>query len=357
MARIRNKEYGTVHHLTSRIAHQAFFLKEAEQDDFLALVKRVSMFSGVELIGWCIMNNHFHLYVYLPVPPDLSDDEVLARYHLLKGDVSCVILEGQTINHCIETGKTYQTRFAKAGDGRDEARTVLVRSLRRRMYSIAEYMRMVKKWFSDRYNERSGHKGTMWDAPYADNSFFLPERPGDYVDLRDILAYIHLNPIRAAITDKFDGYEWSSYTAYRRGDPDAVKAMHFAYCGCDTDEEIVRIHEGRMCRLLEDWKRRRAEEIARKRAEGFKTPIGSLTDECMIAQAATHAAEVQKELEQLHAERELAKGRSARRELIMKQIRDMQILHPDFSAGDIASVIDVPVRTVYRYLKSLRSAA
>ena len=84
--RVRNKEYGTVHHLTSRIAHRARFLKTEEQKDFLDLMLRVSAFSGVELIGWCVMNNHFHILAYLPEPPALSDDEVLARYKLLKGD-------------------------------------------------------------------------------------------------------------------------------------------------------------------------------------------------------------------------------------------------------------------------------
>ena len=83
MARIRNTEYNTVHHLTSRIAHRAFFLKEEERNDFIDLMLRVSAFSGVELIGWCVLDNHFHIYVYLPNPPALSDDEVLRRFRLL----------------------------------------------------------------------------------------------------------------------------------------------------------------------------------------------------------------------------------------------------------------------------------
>ena len=64
MARVRNKEYDTVHHLTSRIAHRAFFLKEDERNDFIDLMLRVSAFSGVELLGWKLITQK--IYALLP---------------------------------------------------------------------------------------------------------------------------------------------------------------------------------------------------------------------------------------------------------------------------------------------------
>ena len=59
----------------------------------MSLMMRVSAFSGVELIGWCIMNNHFHIYVYLPEPPQMTDEEVLARFKALKGDAERVFTD------------------------------------------------------------------------------------------------------------------------------------------------------------------------------------------------------------------------------------------------------------------------
>ena len=377
MSRIRNKEYGTVHHLTSRIAHRVFFLKEEERNDFMSLMKRVSAFSGVELIGWCIMKNHFHIYVYLPVPPALTDEEVLERYRLLKGDGERIFSDedddrcenpyGREVGSECQTptanfeesgvegfGSECQTPTAKFGPGCAEARSKMVASIRKRMYSIAEYMRMIKKWFSDHYNERNGHKGTMWESVYGDHSFFLPADEDDFTDLRDILAYIHLNPIRAAVTDRYDGYEWSSYTEFRRGGEEAVRGMRLAYAGYDNDAEIAATHEMRMSGLLEDWKRRRAEAIARKRADGYEIPDDPLTDEAMVAQAAAHAAEVQKRMEYLHAERQLAKGAKEKRELICGQIVCAKKLHPEFSAEEIAAMIEVPARTVYRYIANMK---
>jgi len=347
MARNRNTAFNTVHHLTSRIAHQAFFLGDDERNDFVSLMIRVSEFSGVELLGWCIMNNHFHIYVYLPEPPVLSDDEILERYHRLKGDASRLLSESDKV------GAECPTLGANS-DGRAEARAELVQSIRRRMYSIAEYMRMIKQWFSDSYNERSCHKGTMWEAIYGDNPFSLPECVEDYTDLRDILAYIHLNPIRAAVVNHYDEYPWSSYTAFKSGDPVAVAAMRRAYPDM-SDAEIAESHEIRMDKLLESWKRARADEIARKRLNGYKIPSGHLTDECMIAQSMERIRRIEQEVLQLQLERKMAAKEPERRELICRQIVKLASIHPDSTPQSLSAALEVPMRTVQRYVGKLLS--
>ena len=354
MSRVRNTKYDTVHHLTSRIAHRAFFLKEDERNDFVDLMLRVSAFSGVELLGWCVLDNHFHIYVYLPVPPILSDEEVLLRFKHLKGD-ACRLLSDESddriVNPYGNVGAECQTPRASS-DGRAEARAGLVKSIRRRMYSIAEYMRMIKKWFSDAYNEQNGHKGTMWEAVYGDHSFPMPDDEGDKDDLRDILAYIHLNPIRAAAADTFDGYPWSSYSAYRRGDEVAVAAMRRAYAGY-SDDEIVQVHETRMASLLESWKLKRAKEIARKRLAGYEIPSDGLTDECMVAQAKEQVERMQKQVMALQLERAVAKSASQVRGLVVRQILILAKLCPEGSPQLFSETLKVPLRTVQRYVAGL----
>ena len=71
----RVKDYDTVHHLVSRIAHRVYFLKEDERMDFLEMVRRTAEFCGIRLIGWCVLGNHFHLLVYLPQPQVLDESE------------------------------------------------------------------------------------------------------------------------------------------------------------------------------------------------------------------------------------------------------------------------------------------
>ena len=355
MARVRNTEYNTVHHLTSRIAHRAFFLKEEERNDFIDLMLRVSAFSGVELLGWCVLDNHFHIYVYLPNPPALSDDEVLRRFRLLKCDASRLLADesdDRIVNPYGQVGAECPTPRAKLDGGRGEARAELVKSIRRRMYSIAEYMRMIKKWFSDAYNERNGHKGTMWEAIYGDHPFFMPEEGKSLDALRDILAYIHLNPIRAAVADEFDSYPWSSYTAFRRGDEVAAAAMRRAYSGY-SDEEMVEMHEARMSRLLEAWKLKRAKEIARKRLAGYEIPPDGLTDECKVAQAKEQYERLQREVMELQLQRAVAKGPANVRALINQQILALAEMCPDGTPQTFADALKVPLRTMQRYVAAL----
>ena len=355
MARVRNNKYNTVHHLTSRIAHRAYFLKEDERNDFIRLTLRVSAFSGVELLGWCVLDNHFHIYVYLPVPPLLTDDEVLSRFRLLRGDAFRLLSDESDVrdeNAIGQTGAECPTPRASLECGRADAQAKLVGSIRRRMYSISEYMRMIKKWFTDAYNERNGHKGTLWEAIYGDHSLVMPEEEESFGLLRDILAYIHLNPIRAAQTDVFDGYSWSSYTAYRRGDEAAVAAMRRAYPGY-TDAEIVGVHESRMKRLLEAWKLRRAKEIARKRLAGCAMPADSLTEECMIAQAKEQLERLQKKVMDLQLQRTVTEGAGNVRPLILQQILALAEIDPDGTTQSFADALDVPLRTVQRYVTGL----
>jgi len=262
---------------------------------------------------------------------------------LLKDDASRLLTD--------ETGAEGQASSASS-DGRSEALADLVKSIRRRMYSIAEFMRMVKQWFTEDYNVRNCHKGTMWEAPYGDHHLYLPECADDYGDLRDILAYIHLNPIRASIADRFDGYAWSSYTAYRNGDPAAVEAMRRMYPGM-TDDEIVQVHEERMSRLLEGWKRKRAEELAHRRLAGYELPADPLTSECMIAQAQMQIEEAKRMVVELQLKREVAKGTKQVRSLVCRQILVLSSVYHDSTPQMLADTLKVPLRSVQRYVESL----
>ncbi len=55
----RKREPFTVHHIMNRIAHRVFFLRDEERNDFIEMMRRVAEFTGIQLLGWCVMNNHF----------------------------------------------------------------------------------------------------------------------------------------------------------------------------------------------------------------------------------------------------------------------------------------------------------
>ena len=49
------------YHLISRVAHRAFFLDDEERTRLVDLIRRVSRFSGVKLLAYGVMSNHFHV--------------------------------------------------------------------------------------------------------------------------------------------------------------------------------------------------------------------------------------------------------------------------------------------------------
>ena len=333
----RIKEHDTVHHLVSRIAHRVYFLKESERMDFLEFVRRTAEFTGIRLLGWCVMGNHFHILVFLPAPEPVDENEILRRYAVLKG-------RGAT-NSVRDTFARWRID-GEAGERRVEE---WLDRQRQRMYSIASFMKIVKQWFTAEYNKRNGHKGTLWESTYYDRVLIRRES-----DMAKCLAYIHLNPIRAAAVDRFDDYAWSSYSAFKKGDPTAMAGMRFVYGDYVSDGEIAQQHEELMSDLLEEEKRRRAEEIAQRRAAGYEAPADPLTTEALIAQRASHIAEVQKALMQTRMALDAEHRRSPKKQLREEEVLAVLKANPQMDVPQLADHLQTSLCTTYRLVAGLK---
>ena len=333
----RVKDYGTVHHLVSRIAHRVYFLKDEERSDFLEMVRRSAEFTGIQLLGWCVMGNHFHLLVYLPEPKALDECEVLRRYGILKG---------------VQAAEGMKSAFAewrKDGEVGEQRVAEWLDRQRARMYDIGSFMKIAKQWFTVEYNRRNAHKGTLWESAYFDRVVKRRTK-----DMSECLAYIHLNPIRAAASDRFDGYAWSSYSAFRKGEPIATAGMRFVYGEAEPDGDIAARHEELMERLLEEEKQRRAEEIARRRADGYEMPLDPLTTEAMVAQRAAHLGEVRRSLRELR-ESEKVKNRSrvAREDRERKAVALLE-MDAGMSISALAEQLGVGLSMAYHLIAGMR---
>ena len=71
----RIRETSTYHRLISRIAHRVYFMKDEERNDFVEMMRRVAEFSGITLVAWCVLTNHFHILAYLPEAVEIGEDE------------------------------------------------------------------------------------------------------------------------------------------------------------------------------------------------------------------------------------------------------------------------------------------
>lgn len=331
----RNKDFDTYHHLMSRIAHKVYFMTEEVRNDFIEMIRRAAEFSGVELIAWCIMTNHFHILAYLPEPSILTEAEIVRRYGVLKGALRRAQLEAELAG--------YRTLKTGGEDKVEERLHKIVSS----MYNIGEFMKIIKQWMTQEYNNRTQHTGTLWESVYKD---VIVEAKSER--LSQCAAYIHLNPIRASIEYGFDKYLWSSFSALKDGDEVALNGMRKIY-GDWSREEIAEGHKTLMSKTLEQVKFDKALEIARRRAAGFEIAADPLTSEALIAQAKAH---IERVVEASVEEKELQKtrGRPSSAAELEDQIRALLAANPKMSAAAIIEATGKSKSSVYNVLKKIK---
>jgi len=162
-----------VYHVMSRTALDGFPLKDVEKDFMMDLIKRFSSLYLTEILGFCLMGNHFHLLVKM-IPEDrFTDEDIQKRFERFYGD-SREFAEGQ------------------------------IPYLREKLSSLSEFMREIKVGFARYYNRRHNRRGYFW----GDRFKSVIVEKGE--TLINCLAYIDLNPLRAGLVDRPEEYRWNS---------------------------------------------------------------------------------------------------------------------------------------------------
>ncbi len=165
----------TVYHVMSRTALDGYVLGDVEKGHLLAIIKHLSRVYFVDVLGFCIMGNHFHLLIRM-LPGDLFDNnQILSHYKVYYGP-----------------------------DEKAELTEERVEFFRRKWSSLSEYVREIKQKFSRFYNKRHGRKGFFW----GDRFKSVIVEDGD--TLINCLAYIDLNPVRAGLCKRPEDYRWGS---------------------------------------------------------------------------------------------------------------------------------------------------
>ena len=231
MRKLRLIETGRCYHLISRLAHRAFFLTEEERTRAVGLMRRVEDFSGVLVLAYAFMANHFHIYIYVPDVEDIDEEEILRRINSLYRDASLGVVLSEWRRLKVEER---QEVVGRPDDGRGSRFSRYKESFLRRMWNSSEFMRTFKQHFTMSYNGRRIHYGTMWEGRYHDRN----HKP-DEVTMWRTSGYVDANPVRAGTVDWPDGYEWCSFAAACRGDERARRGYAFMY-GDDGGWEVVR---------------------------------------------------------------------------------------------------------------------
>ena len=207
--RIKFSDRDALHHVTSRISGRQMLLAGAGvKDDMLDALERAAEFSGVNVGSFAILDNHFHIVVQVPFHEgSVPEEEVLRRYSVLMGEKALKRLEARL------------SGLRRSG-GPAAAEAELDR-LRARMHDLSQFVKTFKEEFGRLFRRRRPYPGTLWEGRFKSTLI------GEAEYLRRCAAYVELNPVRAGLSSRAEGYAWNTVGAARRGNAFAVRCREW----------------------------------------------------------------------------------------------------------------------------------
>jgi putative transposase len=185
------------YHCISRVAEGRFIFGSSaehcsEAEQFLSLMRRLEAFSGVRVLTYVLMANHFHLLCKVPEPKLLSQSEVLERIEAGYGP---------------ERVRALQEQFARYAEwpGGIEQINCLLEPYRKRMNDISIFIKELKGRFAQSFNRRHKRYGTLWAERFK--SVLLEGGRA----VATVAAYIDLNPVRAGLCSDPKEYRYCGY--------------------------------------------------------------------------------------------------------------------------------------------------
>lgn len=213
-ARVLKSGEPTIYHVISYSAPDGFPFGDAEKDYLVKLFKQFGRLYFTEIIGYCVLGDHFHLLVKMLPDTDYSDQEIKHRFHGYFGEKRILT------------------------DDR-------VPFFRRKYSNLSKFVRDIKIGFSRFYNRSRNRHGAVWGDRFKS---IIVER-GEM--LINCLALIDLNPVRVGLVRLPEDYCWSSIGDHvRTKNRDNSLSLDLGlreFDNLDPDERFVRyrrfVHE------------------------------------------------------------------------------------------------------------------
>ncbi|PTX99090.1 transposase [Opitutus sp. ER46] len=216
--KVSARQQGAIYHLMSRSVNGELRLEEDGQEYLRQLVWRMAEFTGIRIIAYAIMDNHYHVVVFVPHWEPLSDAELLRRH-------ACLYPQPTKL----QVAKLAEIKAQMPENG---PKAVAWRAaIQRQMNDISSFMKLIKERFAMRYNRQHERFGPVWCGRFK--SVLVEDKP----HLLQILGlYVDLNPVRAGIVEDPKDYRFCGYAEAVAGGKKAQEGIRFLVGG-DTWEE------------------------------------------------------------------------------------------------------------------------
>ena len=196
----------TYHCMTRTVNGERLF-GDREKEVLRKMLWQAAEFSGVRVLTYCLMSNHFHVLVHVPEAGELPDAELLRRYQ---------VLYPKPTKYQEASIQVLRKHLAAGGE---EAEAVRQR-LRVRMGDVSEFMKTLKQRFSIWFNKSHGRYGTLWADRFKS---VLVEGRGH--PMQTMAADIDLNPVRAGLVVDPKDYRFCGYAEAVAGNERACEGL------------------------------------------------------------------------------------------------------------------------------------
>ena len=251
------------YHVMSRIIEHRYALGDDEKAVFRDMMWRVAAFSGVKVLTYTLMDNHFHMLVQVPERVEISEEELLRRLALLYQEDALEVVM-----------KQYE-RIKE--NGSDAWLKQWMQGYTYRMYDLSECMKTLKLRYSKWYNaNHAARQGTLWNERFRSVLIEPLQNASGREALAMVAAYIELNAVRAGVVEDPLDYPWCGVTDAKSGSAEARDGIGQLVAGGNARNwlgwrKMLRVY----CSWWEDGKRRKKKKrkVYERRIHSFSYGI------------------------------------------------------------------------------------
>ena len=213
---------------------------------------------AIDICAYAIMSNHYHLVLYInqDQAAQWSIDEVIERWLLLfKVPMLVQRYQKGQCSSTAELGKVYE----------------IVEKWRERLVDISWFMRCLNEYIARKANEEDRCTGRFWEGSFKSQALL------DEQGLLTCMAYVDLNPVRAAMADCPENSDFTSIQqrireyAEQRTSADSPRLKPFSAKQKDSAHSITFDYADYL--ELIDWTGRCCREDKRGRIPMHLPPI------------------------------------------------------------------------------------